>query len=316
MSRFSFTARLIVMAAVTMTFVSAAHGQAIRTWVSGVGDDINPCSRTAPCKTWAGAISKTFINGEIDALDPGSYGTVTITKSITLEGTEGAGFGATTSSLVNGMTINIAVNANDPTRTVKLRNLSISGMGSSGSVGTRTGLNGINLTTNGAANLYLERVVITDFTQNGININATSNTNVNLNQVTVRRCPTGLKTTTTSGEVVVIVNNSHFGNNETIGIDAVANTRMGIKNSVVSHSVTGIRTSGSNSIINIDDAFVSYCTTALRASTGSTLNVSDTIIAQNSTGLDLNGGTINSFQGNSLFSNTTPGVFSSITLKT
>ena len=102
-------------------------------------------------------------------------------------------------------------------------------MGSSGTVGTRTGLNGINLTTNGAANLYLERVVITDFTLNGININATSNTNVNLNQVTVRRCPTGLRTTTTSGEVVVIVNNSHFGNNETIGIDAVANTRMGIK---------------------------------------------------------------------------------------
>ena len=36
-----------------------AHAQATRTWVSGVGDDVNPCSRTAPCKTFAGAISKT-----------------------------------------------------------------------------------------------------------------------------------------------------------------------------------------------------------------------------------------------------------------
>jgi hypothetical protein len=53
---------------------------------SGVGDDANPCSRTAPCKTWVGAISKTFIGGEINALDPGGYGPVTITKSITLDG--------------------------------------------------------------------------------------------------------------------------------------------------------------------------------------------------------------------------------------
>src|SRR5437016_7127525 len=65
---------------------SAAHAQATRTWVSGVGDDANPCSRTAPCKTFAGAISKTAAGGEIDALDPGGYGAVTITKSITLEG--------------------------------------------------------------------------------------------------------------------------------------------------------------------------------------------------------------------------------------
>ncbi|MEO7273149.1 MAG: hypothetical protein ABIX28_21140, partial [Vicinamibacterales bacterium] len=62
---------------------SIASAQATRTWVSGVGDDANPCSRTAPCKTFAGAISKTASGGEIDALDPGGYGGVTITKPIT-----------------------------------------------------------------------------------------------------------------------------------------------------------------------------------------------------------------------------------------
>src|SRR5678810_525202 len=118
MNRFRFTIKVLAIATFMFAFASIAQAQASRTWVSGVGDDVNPCSRTAPCKTWAGAISKTAINGEIDALDPGSYGTVTITKSITLEGGEGAGFGATTSSGVNGMTINIAVSANDPTRTV------------------------------------------------------------------------------------------------------------------------------------------------------------------------------------------------------
>src|SRR4051812_32555835 len=61
-----------------------ASAQATRTWVSGVGDDANPCSRTAPCKTFGGAISKTAPSGEINVLDPGGFGGVTITKSITI----------------------------------------------------------------------------------------------------------------------------------------------------------------------------------------------------------------------------------------
>jgi hypothetical protein len=82
-------------AALPLVFASAsANAQATRTWVSGVGDDVNPCSRTAPCKTFAGAISKTARNGEISVLDPGGYGAVTITKSITINGTPGAGYGA------------------------------------------------------------------------------------------------------------------------------------------------------------------------------------------------------------------------------
>src|ERR1700727_3142380 len=64
--------------------IAPAHAQATRTWISGVGDDANPCSRTAPCKTFAGAISKTTTGGEIDALDPGGFGALTITKSITI----------------------------------------------------------------------------------------------------------------------------------------------------------------------------------------------------------------------------------------
>jgi hypothetical protein len=65
---------------------SGTQAQATRTWVSGVGDDANPCSRTAPCKTFAGAISKTAAGGEIDALDPAGYGAVTINKGITIDG--------------------------------------------------------------------------------------------------------------------------------------------------------------------------------------------------------------------------------------
>src|SRR5476651_1582165 len=69
---------------VALLQVAPAQAQATRTWVSGVGDDANPCSRTAPCKTYAGAISKTATNGEINCIDPGGFGSLTITKAITI----------------------------------------------------------------------------------------------------------------------------------------------------------------------------------------------------------------------------------------
>src|ERR1700751_4382182 len=101
-----------------------AHAQASRTWVSGVGDDANPCSRTAPCKTFAGAISKTAAGGEISVLDPGGYGAVTITKSITINGD------GTLAGILNSLTTGVIINAgaND---VIVLRNISING-GSNG----------------------------------------------------------------------------------------------------------------------------------------------------------------------------------------
>src|ERR1700751_945683 len=99
-----------------------AHAQASRTWVSGVGDDANPCSRTAPCKTFAGAISKTAAGGEIDALDPAGFGALTITKSITIDG----GGGQVASVLVagtNGIVISAASTDN-----IYIRNLSFQGL--------------------------------------------------------------------------------------------------------------------------------------------------------------------------------------------
>src|SRR5467141_2628417 len=101
---------------------SLASAQASRTWVSGVGDDANPCSRTAPCKTFAGAISKTSPGGEISVLDPGGFGALTITKSITINAD-----GTLASVLVSG-TNGIVISAAGGD-TVILRNLSINGSG-------------------------------------------------------------------------------------------------------------------------------------------------------------------------------------------
>src|SRR5580765_4515215 len=108
---------VFVMAA---AFATSASAQATRTWVSGVGDDANPCSRTAPCKTFAGAISKTAAGGEIDALDPGGFGAVTITKAITIDGGAPGNGGILTSPGGTGVIVNAG--ASDQ---VILRNLNI-----------------------------------------------------------------------------------------------------------------------------------------------------------------------------------------------
>jgi hypothetical protein len=135
----------------TLLCAASSHAQATRTWVSGVGDDANPCSRTAPCKTFAGAISKTAPAGEINVLDPGGFGAVTITKSITIS-SEGFEAGV----LVSG-TNGIIVSAG-PNDVVTLRGLDFNGLG--------TGLNGIRFI--GGKVLHVQNCQIFGFTQQGI----------------------------------------------------------------------------------------------------------------------------------------------------
>src|SRR5437660_7669542 len=121
MNKFQSALRASLFVAITLAFSALAQAQATRTWVSGVGDDANPCSRTAPCKTFAGAISKTAVGGEIDALDPGGFGTLTITKSITIDGT--GTFASTVASGTIGFIINIPPGTADVARAVRLRGL-------------------------------------------------------------------------------------------------------------------------------------------------------------------------------------------------
>src|ERR1700754_3760571 len=100
-----------------------AQAQATRTCISGGGDDVHPCSLTAPCKTFPGAISKTAAGGEIDTLDPGGFGAVTVTKAITLAN-EGIGEAGILVAGTNGITVNCAT---DPNCVVVVRGLQIDG---------------------------------------------------------------------------------------------------------------------------------------------------------------------------------------------
>ena len=148
----------LICAFIFASLAVPASAQATRTWVSGVGDDANPCSRTAPCKTFAGAISKTATGGEIDCLDPGGFGALTITKSITiLCGPSGVG-----GVLVSG-TNGIVVSTPAGSRVV-LDGLDIEGL--------TTGLNGVNVLGQGL--VIIRNCSIRNFAQNGVNIAATS----------------------------------------------------------------------------------------------------------------------------------------------
>jgi hypothetical protein len=143
---------------------SSGFGQATRTWVSGVGDDANPCSRTAPCKTFPGAISKTAAGGEINVLDPGGFGGVTITKAMTIDGSRGSIAGVLVSG-TNAIIINAAA-----TDVVTLRNLQINGVG--------TGINGIRIL--GARAVHIENCNIFNFANNGILVEPTGGSATNI----------------------------------------------------------------------------------------------------------------------------------------
>src|SRR5947209_8740468 len=151
MRKIAFYIAALGLALSPLLVAAPAHAQATRTWVSGVGDDANPCSRTAPCKTFAGAISKTAVGGEINCLDPGGFGAVTITKSLTIDCHEV--YGSVLVAGTNAIVIPFD-NFADAFKTVRLRNINFNGIG-----GAATGsLNGILIT--GASNSAGSRVVI------------------------------------------------------------------------------------------------------------------------------------------------------------
>jgi hypothetical protein len=305
--------RVFALCLFTLALASAAHAQATRTWVSGVGDDVNPCSRTAPCKTFAGAISKTAVNGEINVIDPGGFGAVTITKSITIDG-----HGPQSSVLAsgtNGVVVNIAAgNANDPHRSVRLRNLSINGAGSSGGAGTRTGLDGIRFIS--GSSLFVENVHIGEFSQEGLEVAGPAGENnrmdVVMDNVTIRNCNgTGAKFAHAgaTGQVTAALNNVRVHGCAT-GVEGTNRARIGIKEGVVTHNTNGLRLTGTNNFMNVDDTHVSYSsTTGIVSSAGNTIRVSDSFITQNGTGVSAGGGTITSLSGNTVTGNTSDGSF-------
>lgn len=284
----TITLALSVLAAVAVCLAcsSIADAQATRTWVSGVGDDANPCSRTAPCKTFAGAISKTAAGGEISVLDPGGFGGVTITKSITLNG-DGSLAGILVAG-TNGIVINAG--AND---VVIIRSISITGVG--------TGLSGIRIVS--ARHVHVENCTIHNFANFGIEgVNGTNPLGLSVFNTTVTSTNVGIRQSALAGNTASIrnvrVHRSAFG------IDILGG-KAAVSDSVVSHQTNiGVVAEGT-SVLNIAGTVVSGNATGVNAFTsGSTINLANNDIFSNNTGvLVAAGATCNRFQNNRIFGN-------------
>jgi len=164
------SAVLLCALAISLAWSGAVFAQATRTWVSGVGDDANPCSRTAPCKTFQGTISKTAAGGTINVLDPAGYGAVTITKSIVIQAV-GSPAGITVSG-TNGIIVNAAA-----ADVVTLRGLTLDGLGN--------GLNGVRFLV--GRTLVLEHVEIQNFGGNGISFEPAGAATLSLHDVSISR---------------------------------------------------------------------------------------------------------------------------------
>jgi hypothetical protein len=287
---------------------TSAQAQATRTWVSGVGDDANPCSLTAPCKTFPGAISKTAINGEINCLTPGGFGTVTITKSITIDCHEV--FASILASGTNGINVNIAAgNPNDPLRTVRIRNLNINGAGSSGTIGTRTGLKGINILN--AAAVFVEDTMIRNFTQQGILDSRTTGGLLYINNTTVQDNTSSavlIAPSSGSTKIDVTIANSVLERSQD-GVRAGNGSRVMVKRSVLSGNTANgavVESGTGTSRLAIDDSAISNNFRGILQNAGGEVFVSNSDISFNSTGKTGSGGLF-SYGNNRLTQNSADG---------
>jgi hypothetical protein len=275
----------MILVACTLFGSSLAFAQATRTWVSGVGDDANPCSRTAPCKTYAGAISKTATGGEISTLDPGGFGGVTITKSITISGD-----GTLASVLVSG-TNAIIINA-PAGAVITLRNLSIIGLG--------TGLAGVKFLA--GASLTVENCNISGFTGAGVDVEPSTAAKVVIRDTSLHTNGTGVQVSQGAGRVDVSVERTTI-NGSVNGVETLGGFTNVSYSNIAGNSGTAIL--GQNaSGLNVEHSSVTNNGVGVIANGTSTVRIVDNGFYDNLTGFGCGTGTLASTGDNRKGNNT------------
>jgi len=286
MNKFRFTIKVLAIATFTLAIASIAQAQATRTWVSGVGDDANPCSRTAPCKTFAGAISKTAPAGIIDALDPAGYGAVTITKSITIDGgpfEAGVLVSGTSGIIVNGANAIVA-----------LHNLNFEG--------NETGLIGISILQ--ASRVFVEGCEVHGFkggSARGLSDTRSTGGGLNVENSIFRDNGTGAIVAPSSATGIgATFNNCKFYSNTTNGLVASNGADVTVERSVADiNGAAGFRAEGANtSTLTILRSRSTNNASGVQAATGGIVRVGDTQITDNAAALSVAGGTIASWGNN------------------
>lgn len=265
---------------------TSALAQATRTWVSGVGDDVNPCSRTAPCKTFAGAISKTAAGGEIDVIDPGGFGTVTITKAITIDG---AGTQASIlASATNGINVNAGVND-----AVIIRNLSING------AGTTIGLNGINYLA--GASVTIDNCTIFNFSQSAISVAPSNAGSVNITDTKIMSATNGISLSSANGGAVTGIANNVSIRNAGTGVTATGSVLFTVANASISNTTVTAINSGTGVGLNVDSSSIVHNNGPAITATGGFVRISRNVIYGNASNYSVSaGGSVLSAGNNSI----------------
>jgi hypothetical protein len=300
--RNSLFVKLTIICGCLVAGVATLNAQATRTWVSGVGDDVNPCSRTAPCKTFAGAISKTAEGGEIDVLDPGGFGTVTITKAMTIDGTHGSGFGSILNAgNIAGIIVNVTGGTFVNTAVVTLRGLYFQAA-SQAPTGTGTSSNGINY-------LKADRVIVSDchFENQGnagIRVSVSTSAALFVLNSEFSNVGTGISVTATAGTMVLEADNISVEGSANGVVLAAASGFALVTNSNLSRNIGGSAAqAGSGCTLNITHTHFHANTTAINALAGSTVRVNECELFDNASGFAGNAGSIQSGGNNKLAGN-------------
>ena len=246
---------------------SASH-----KWVSSSGDDSNPCSRSAPCKTFAEAFTKTPVGGEISVLDSGGFGEVSITKQVTING-EGAMLSVAPG--VNGFVVNAG--AND---VVTIKNLSLFGTG-----GAVSGIRYI------AGNqLTVEGVSISGFDGDGIDVEL------------------GKGGQSAQGGKITLVNSAigNCGKSSFKMSSANGFATATLENARLSSSLNGVEIGSGNTFTLINRSSITSHTSSgiLAAAVPATINVENSMIAFNAIGVYANApATTIRLSGNGVYNN-------------
>ena len=314
MKSLRFSLKLVVLLAILLSTALVAQAQATRTWVAssaGGGSDANPCSRTAPCLTFAGAISKTAEGGEIDVVEPGAYGAVTINKAITIDGGTGAGWAGI---LVTEGGTAITVNATGNQKNVILRNLTLDGARQAAGSGGGVGISLIK-----AGQLHIENVTIQNFETSAISIAGADTLKVWMQHVTLLRSVTGVEASTAAGFSASIYMDDVSMQGSTDGLNAVANAGVAIRNSFFGGNVgttNGAVKASSGCTVFVENSMFSGNGIAVNAASGGTVTISNNSFYGNTTALTGAGTIATATNSNKFFANASDGATNAtITLK-
>jgi hypothetical protein len=277
------TAVIAAALALGATLPSApAQAQNMRSFVSGLGSDSNPCTRIAPCRTFQVAHNNTSAGGEIDVLDSAGYGSLVISKPISIvnDGVGAAGVLAPS----GGTGIKVQAGPNDK---INLRGLTIEGAG--------VGFRGIEFDSGGT--LSIVDCFVRNFGGDGIILQPNSNSTVWIsNTISSDNGITGIN--------IVVLSTVAFGayldrtttNNNTYGVHANniapngANMVVSVSNSV-SNNNSSYAYFAAAGLLNLQNVF--YSATTNSAAGSNTVHVANSasgpalLVMSRSTGGDV-----------------------------